>query len=124
MEMITGQLRYVGASFLWGIILLFFYDFILAARQRFRHRKVWILAEDWLFWIIAALFVFQMIFELNNGLIRNFFVIAFITGMCVYRKLVKKHVQMGIISFFRMFFRPYVWIGEKIRKIRKKILKS
>ena len=124
MEMIQGQLWYVGASFLWGVVLMFFYDFLLAARQRFHHGKVWILVEDWLFWAVAALLVFQMIFALNNGIIRSFFVIAFVCGMYGYRKLAKKHVQKGILGFFGVIFRPYVWILKKIHKIRKKTLKS
>lgn len=124
MEMIQGQLWYVGASFLWGVVLMFFYDFLLTVRQRFRHGKVWILVEDWLFWAVAALLVFQMIFALNNGIIRSFFVIAFVFGMYGYRKLVKKHVQKGVNRFFGAISRPYVWLLKKIRKINKKNLKS
>lgn len=124
MEMIQGQLWYVGASLFWGVLLMFVYDFILVARQRFHHGKVWILLEDWLFWTVAALLVFQMIFALNNGIIRSFFVVAFVLGMYGYRKLAKKHVQKGIYNIFSVFFRPYVWVSKKIRKIRKKSLKS
>ena len=119
MEMIRGQLWYVSASFLWGIVLMFVYDFILAARCRIRHGKIATLVEDWMFWAVAALFVFQMIFALNNGIIRSFFVIAFIVGMYGYRKIAKNHVQKGILAVFSLIFRPYVWIS---RKIQKKVL--
>lgn len=124
MEMIQGQLWYVGASFLWGVVLMFVYDFILAFRSGFVHGKVLVMLEDWLFWTIASLFVFQMIFALNNGIIRSFFVLAFILGMFVYRKIVKSHVQRGILAIFSFIFRPYVWILNKIRKKHKKSLKS
>lgn len=124
MEMIEGQLWYVGASFLWGVVLMFFYDFILVLRVRFRHGKVLVLMEDWIFWAVASLLVFQMIFLLNNGIIRSFFVIAFVLGMFVYRKIVKNYVQRAIIAIFSFIFRPYVWILKKIHKIYKKSLKS
>lgn len=124
MEMIQGQLWYVASSFLWGVVLMFVYDFIEAFRIGFAHGKVLVMLEDWLFWSVASLLVFQMIFALNNGIIRSFFVIAFILGMFVYRKIAKKHVQRGIIAVFSFFFRPYVWILNKIRKKRKKSLKS
>lgn len=124
MEMIQGQLWYVGASFLWGVVLMFVYDFILVLRLRFSHGKVLVLVEDWFFWAVASLLVFQMIFALNNGIIRSFFVIAFILGMYTYRKIVKKRVQRVIAAIFSFIFRPYVWILKKIRKIRKKSLKS
>lgn len=124
MEMIQGQLWYVGASFLWGVVLMFVYDFILVLRLHFSHGKVLVLVEDWIFWAVASILVFQMIFALNNGIIRSFFVIAFILGMFVYRKIVKKRVQRVITAIFSFIFRPYVWILKKIRKIRKKSLKS
>lgn len=124
MEMILGQLSYVGASFLWGVVLMFVYDFILAFRSGFAHGKALVMLEDWLFWTIASLFVFQMIFALNNGIIRSFFVLAFILGMFVYRKIVKCRVQRGILAVFSFVFRPYVWILNKIRKNNKKSLKS
>lgn len=123
MEMIRGQIWYVSASFLWGVVLMFVYDFILAVRCRIRHGKLGTLLEDWIFWAVAALFVFQMIFALNNGIIRSFFVLAFIGGMYGYRKIAKSHVQRGILAVFSLFFRPYVWILKKIHKKRKKSLK-
>lgn len=123
MEMIWGQIWYVSASFLWGIVLMFAYDFILAARRRIRHGKIATLVEDWIFWAVAALFVFQMIFALNNGIIRSFFVLAFVGGMYGYRKAAKSHVQKGILAVFSLIFRPYVWISKKFRKKRKKSLK-
>lgn len=123
MEMIWSQIWYVSASFLWGVVLMFVYDFILAARCRIRHGKIWTLLEDWVFWAVAALFVFQMIFALNNGIIRSFFVLAFIGGMYGYRRVAKDHVQKGILAIFSLIFRPYVWILKKIRKKRKKSLK-
>ena len=63
---------YVAASFVEGVFLMFLYDFIRAFRMKVKHGRVWILIEDWLFWLLAAFFVFPMIFTLNHGLIRNF----------------------------------------------------
>ena len=110
MEMIQGQLMYVAASFVEGIFLMFLYDFIRAFRMKVKHGRVWILIEDWLFWLLA--------------LLRSFFVIALTLGVFLYRTLVKTHVQRAIYGFFRLIFRPYVWIFKKIKGIRKKHLKS
>lgn len=123
MEAIVGQLQYAMVSFLWGSFLVFIYDFILVLRRRKKHGILLLLTEDWLFWAIAALFVFQMIFALNNGVLRSFFVVAFLLGMITYRKLVKDRFQKLILTFFGIVFRPYVWILKKIRKIGKKALK-
>ena len=55
MEMIIGQLWYFGASFLWGIVLMFLYDFLEIFRCRVRHGKLWLFIEDWIFWLVAAI---------------------------------------------------------------------
>lgn len=124
MEMIWGQLAYFGASFLWGAVLMFVYDFVEVFRRRVKHGKAARLIEDWLFWLIAAVFVFQMIFALNNGIIRNFFILSFFLGMFLYRKIVKDRVVRFILFIFHTIFRPYVWILEKIRKKQSKKRKS
>ena len=115
-----------GGGFLkyYFLLLMFLYDFIRAFRMKVKHGRVWILIEDWLFWLLAAFFVFPMIFTLNHGLIRSFFVIALTLGVFLYRTLVKTHVQRVIYEFFRLIFRPYVWIFKKIKGIQKKHLKS
>ena len=88
----TGA-AYVAASFVEGVFLMFLYDFIRAFRMKVKHGRVWILIEDWLFWLLPSFFVFPMIFTLNHGFIRSFFVIALTLGVFLYRTLVKTHVQ-------------------------------
>lgn len=44
-----------------------------------------------------------MIFALNNGILRSFFIIAFLLGMAGYRKLVKNVVQRGIRAIIDFF---------------------
>lgn len=119
MELILGQIWYIFASLLWGFFLMFLYDFILVFRGRKRRTKIRLFLEDWLFWAIASVFVFQMIFAINNGILRSTFVIAFLVGMTGYRKLVKKRVQIAIKAVFSFVFRPYVWILKKIKKKKK-----
>ena len=124
MEMIIGQLRYFGASFLLGVLLMFLYDFLEIFRCKVRHGRVWLFVEDWLFWLVAAVFVFQLIFALNHGIIRSFFILSFIGGVSLYRGLVKRHFICGVLKVLDIVFRPYVWIRGKIRKKREKCEKK
>lgn len=123
MDMITGQIQYFGASFLWGAALMFAYDFILVFRCKIRHSTAGRLVEDWLFWLTAAVLVFQMIFALNNGIIRSFFVASFVGGLFLYRLLVGRRLIRLILAILHAISRPYVWIRQKVGKIRKKSLK-
>lgn len=124
MEMITRQLLYFFASFLWGVLLMLVYDFLLALRRKVHHSLWGRLAEDWVFWFLSAILVFQMIFDLNNGILRSFFVISFAGGMAGYRKLVKDRFVRLILAFFYTIFRPYVWIYKKVCKIMEKHTKN
>lgn len=124
MEMIWGQLAYFGASFLWGAALMFVYDFVEVFRRKVKHGKVARLIEDWLFWLIASILVFQMIFALNNGIIRSFFILSFFAGMLLYRKLVKDRVVRFVLYVIYTIFRPYVWILKKIHKKQKEKAKK
>lgn len=123
MEMILGQLRYFGASFLCGIVLMFAYDFVEVFRCQVKHKKVAIFLEDWSFWAVAAVLIFQMIFALNHGIIRSFFIISFIGGMFGYRMVAKRYVIKGMCAVLAFLFRPCVWIRRKIAKNSKKNLK-
>lgn len=124
MEMITGQLLYFGASFLWGIFLMFLYDFLEVFRCKVHHGKLWLFLEDWLFWLLAAVFVFQMIFTLNHGIIRSFFILSFIGGMWLYRVIVKRKFVCGVLAVISFILRPYVWIRGKIKKKQEKKAKK
>lgn len=120
MAVIIGQLRYFGASILWGILLMACYDVILAFRTGVKHNQAARLIGDWLFFAFAAWIVFQMIFALNDGIIRSFFVISFLGGMYAYRKIMKNRLEKGIVKLFRLFLRPFGWLSKKIGKSGKK----
>lgn len=116
MELILGQLRYFSVSLLYGIGLMLVYDGFLVFRHFVKHGRFFLLLEDWLFWLLASLFVFQMVFEMNYGIIRSFFVISLVAGMVCYKKLVSKYIIYGICAVITWIFRPYVWIRNKYRK--------
>lgn len=95
---------------------MFLYDFLEVFRCKVHHGKLWLLIEDWLFWLVTAIFVFQMIFALNYGIIRSFFILSFIGGMVLYRRIVKKRLICGVLAIISFVLRPYVWIRGKICK--------
>ncbi len=98
---------------------MFVYDGTLSVFRSFiRHGKIWMFVEDWVFWCVAALLVFQMIFDLGDGLIRGFFVFAFVSGMFLYKRLAKDRVTKGTVAVLKFVTRPLVW--ARIKKITKK----
>ena len=66
----------MSALFL-GMVLALEYDCIRIFRRVIRHKNIWVMsAEDILYWIYAAVTVFCMTYEVNDG---------FLAGAVLYR---------------------------------------
>lgn len=124
MEMISTQLQYFLASFLYGIFLFFLYDWLRIFRKIVPHARVADAIEDILFWLAASIFVFQMIFNKNNGILRVFFIVAFGAGMYAYRILAEDRFVEIMEKAIRWLMRPFQWAGKKMTQISKKILEK
>lgn len=75
----------LSALFL-GMVLALEYDCIRIFRRVIRHKNIWVMsAEDILYWIYAAVTVFCMTYEVNDGILRGFLVTGFLAGAVLYR---------------------------------------
>lgn len=84
METIMQEGRFFLLSLLTGIVLLFLYDFFRILRLLVPHKKWLVFWEDYLFWLLAGVGVFVMIYQVNNGTIRGFSLLAILLGMLLY----------------------------------------
>ena len=64
-----------------GAVLLLFYDLLLALKTVLPHGKAAAAAEDLLFWIFAALFVFGAAYRTNQGSLRSFLLLGLFLGV-------------------------------------------
>lgn len=130
------------SSFFWGIILLFLYDCIRIFRRIKHHIWMAVAIEDCLFWGIAGIFIFHMVYERNYGIIRAFAAGGMVLGMWLYLKLISRwyvstfvklihKAERGIARFVVFITKPlrfiYTNIDKRLNKIslflRKKINK-
>ena len=75
----------MSALFL-GMVLALEYDCIRIFRRVIRHKNIWVMsAEDILYCIYAAVTVFCMTYEVNDGILRGFLVTGFLAGAVLYR---------------------------------------
>lgn len=123
---IINEVYFLGGSVFMGIVITFVYDFILIGRQVVRHNPFAVSLEDLVFWLSCAVFVFYMLYEENNGVLRWFAVAGAAVGMLLYKRIVgKKFVRIisailiKEIHIFRktigFLFRPFRWLIKKIR---------
>lgn len=87
---VSELILWEGSTFLtslfWGMLLAAEYDCIRIFRRVFRHKRVWgIVVEDILYWINAGITVFCVTYEISDGVVRGFSVVALILGAVLYR---------------------------------------
>lgn len=141
LEAINLELSFFLVSILYGAGILFFYDMLRILRRVIRQNWFFVSIEDLLFWMFAGVFLFRMIYEKNNGIIRGFAIIGLGFGMIVYYNIISQKLVVfvsKIINKFLLFlkkticflFRPIRWLGrrigwlfsffhKKLRKIKK-----
>jgi spore cortex biosynthesis protein YabQ len=109
-ELIYSESSIMLSSLFWGMILAWEYDCIRVFRRIVRHKKVWVMSvEDIIFWINAAVRVFQVTYEINDGIVRGFSIAGFVAGAVIY------HYAFG------NFYVKYVskWINFILKPLKK-----
>ena len=110
---IHQELVFLLISFALGEGLVMLYDVFRIFRKVVPHGIIWISVEDVLYWIVAALLIFGMIFQENDGLIRGFAIGGILLGMLFFNHFVSPFLIRSISG-----------ILKKILEILKKGLKK
>lgn len=83
--MIRQQLTLVLAMFLMGIIIVFVYDILLVGREIIRRSVIWTAIEDFVYWLIAAICTFYIVYRINEGIPRGYAVVGLIIGAALFQ---------------------------------------
>jgi spore cortex biosynthesis protein YabQ len=119
---------HIGYAVLWGLELAFFYDIIAVFRNMVTHKNIFIYAEDFLYWMFCALFVFRRLYEIGNGQMRWYMALGIGIGMLAYKLTISRYFVKGatfiVSGIFRFlgkilsfFFRPIRYTLKAFRKI-------
>lgn len=111
-----------------GMIILVVYDLLRIVRRVVKHSVPAVAAEDLLYWIGCGIFLFQMLYRANNGVIRWFCLFAIALGMVVYNFSISRWFVQGaswllnrlfeqISRVFDFVLRPFVLVFRKIKKV-------
>lgn len=99
-EIVTKPFFFFLISVLFGMGLLFLYDFFRAFRMIFHHQSVFVIMEDLGFALFAAVTSFAFLCTYNHGELRGFFFLGIFLGMLFY------HIRIspGILSIEKQVF--------------------
>lgn len=92
-----------------GVVLGIGYDIIEVLSREFRLRRFMIALMDVGYWLVATLFVFQVLVYANEGQVRVFIFIGLLVGIVIYfymlSRLVRLTVTWVIVLFLRLIRR-------------------
>lgn len=92
-EAIVPELIYLASLFAVGAACFFVYDVLTAFRMllgvRFWGEKI----SDVLYWLLASVLVFYVIYQKNDGVIRGYAIAGMLGGMLVYRRFMGESIS-------------------------------
>ncbi len=115
-QAITVELQFFLISILWGAILLLVYDGLRILRRVIKHDRFFIAVEDLIFWVLASLFIFAMMYKENNGIIRGFSVMGMAIGMVIYHYIISEIFVTMITKLIHMLLRPFSIAYNSVKK--------
>lgn len=84
------EVRLMIFSFLTGAGLMMSYDVFRAFRILVMHHALWVGIEDMIYWIYASFITFNLLYQMNDGSLRAYVILAVFTGMVLYHNLISK----------------------------------
>ena len=132
---IVSEGQFLFYCFLSGICITVAYDCLRIFRRVKRHGTFWIALEDLLFWFVAAIFLFYVLYETNNGVIRWFSIAGAAVGMLIYKYVIGEHlveimstiikqIQHLVLRAMRIMFRPVKRLFNRVlTKLKKEKIK-
>lgn len=80
-----------------GMVIAAAYDILRLFRNIIPHLMFFVNIEDFIFWNIAGIYFFAVMFSVNDGILRGFFFTGTILGAFIYKKSFGE-LMLGILS--------------------------
>lgn len=121
---INIELQFFIVSILWGAIILIVYDLLRILRRIISHSSFVIALEDLTFWVLTSVFIFSMVYRMNNGTIRGYSILGMVLGMVLYFITFSElFVRLGS-RLLIFILRPLRWLLLQMKKAYYYIMKK
>lgn len=119
-ESILQEVDFFAVSILSGCLLVFLYDVLRVLRRLLPHGTFLIAVEDIFYWLSCAFFIFAMLYQKNDGLIRGFAIGAIVLGMLIYNHFISPRVIKGVVWLVQKMIRIVSFPIRLAKKVLKK----
>lgn len=97
-----------------GVLITFVYDLLRVYRACVRHSRFFVSLEDFLFWILCAVFIFSMLYCENDGILRWYCIAGAVFGMELYQKTVSPYIVHFMSTFLKKTIHIVAFVLKKI----------
>ncbi len=97
-----------------GVLITFVYDLLRVCRNCIRHSRILISVEDFLFWVVCAIFIFLVLYCENDGILRWYCIAGAVVGMELYRKLFSPYIVHFMSTILGKAIHLVTWILKKL----------
>ena len=109
MALTTSNQAYIFLATVYvGLLLGLLYDIYRAFRMITKPGRLLLAVFDLLFWILAALFSFAMLFKINGGEIRLYAFIGLALGWGIYSLTVGSIVVRFLVKVYEIMFKLFL----------------
>lgn len=116
--MILWETEYLLSCFLLGILLTMLYDVLRITRIVLPRKLFMIGIEDAIYWLVAAVAVFILLYKGNDGIIRWYAIAAVATAMFLFNLCVSRFLVPFIGGLLRA---PIDFIGRVLKRAGKRV---
>ena len=118
------ELHLIVQSVCLGAALCCLYDLIRILRRLFPRGTVFTGLEDLLWWAIAAVAVFALVYHENGGIVRAYIVVFVLSGMCLWELAAGRWLVKYISRILNLVLDFFLnKIMKNCYKLLKKIIK-
>lgn len=115
-------------SIIWGMMITLIYDVFRIFRILIKHKNWVINMEDFLFWMIAAVMIFYMLYHYNLGILRAYAFWGMLLGMIIYSYTISKRCLKGsrylINQYTPLLKKGFVFLLKPLKYIKKILIKA
>ena len=113
----SGEFQLFIWSIVYGVVILFLYDLIRSVRNVFRHGKILIAVEDFMFWIGIGIFLFSRLYAANGGILRGYFFWGILSGMLAYYGTISPWTVKIVSFLIKRLKMLFSWVKIMICKV-------
>lgn len=127
-ETVLNEVEIFTYAVTFGAICSFAYDNILVVRRIFRHRQIYCMVEDLLYWVLVTICGLIGTFSLTNGVLYWYFLFGAILGFLFYKASLSKiyirfmstiiqHIVVYIKKLLDIVFKPVKMLKNAIKSV-------